>query len=851
MKTRLILDQMNNIMDDTSIRAWWLPIIEERVRQNTIRQAQMINFTFHGLANLDMATKETLGNLIDQGEIDGALLLELTTSPGDIKDHRLDVEKTESASTPSVSDPIDGTEIQPIINASADLSKKNLKKNLKNNRKKEKRRAKYAAKSGHEASASALNNPNIANSDASAISRGSGNVSEDTTITQANISAVPEPDSVSNGTSSSQPQSTTPEGLDSFFENDAFTGPVVSVTLTEPDDIPNVINTTQPEVLVSAEWNVVSQDSNSHKINSTTPSGSIGFSKDVSVTKLENLFSSKLLLGESQNNVSPDIRLATAPVSGDDQNDIISTKSKDLTISTESQSALQDTGSLEFHSTTSNSFNISPNDSASSLPENSTSDYSGPTQESLVDVTKARTDATIEGSTDSSNEESVSDTTEEFSDDSSDESDENEDNSNLPILPLGTASGAMGLQWTYATHTPADDLLLSSGSWLFEKPPDHFHWQPYVWKRHGLGIEQAPVVMDSLRDSIKTPEAEFDNKILFINNHMAPWDDLRAGIFHPDMLPETKLVEYQAAESMGLNVWRHDRDLLDCRLLGCYAKVADFNLASVVCLGCGPKTMIRYCSVAHMVADLHEHWHECGHRDLVIKRVVDHSTTPLRFDRLCIAIRDSNNTKSYALYRQATHAMLNYGRYTLFDFETEEPTVLVWTTEDTSATEMERRVERLLNLALFDQRNKIMIGFLFRLLRQCLQLKNSWTLGTSHALRKQFHAEFDLDAAEVREDLVCECEWAGDGLPEPYHLPTCSRLYRLFGQTFHATGMQGYLEMYEDRYWILRAWQQQHPTVRNWRDRAAGHGFPGAVEAVPVLGPGWIGWGTDRGDMHD
>lgn len=472
-----------------------------------------------------------------------------------------------------------------------------------------------------------------------------------------------------------------------------------------------------------------------------------------------------------------------------------------------------------------------------------------------IRVTMERSPDEVIGGTahniDNSSEQSLSGSSEETSEGSAEELHEDDYDPDLQDVASEPVSGVMGLKWAYATHTPIDNILLARGLWLYEKPVDQFRFQPYVWRRQGLGIEQAPVVVDTLGDTDTTPKAEFDNQALHVNTHTAPWVDVRAEYVHPDALIPTKLVEYQAVESMGLNVWRHDRNLLDCRMLNCHAKVADHNPESIICLGCGPKTIIRYCSTAHMVADLKEHWRECGHGDLVIKRVVDHTTTPARFGRLCPAIRDSQNIKSYALYRQGLYTMLNHGRYTLFNWETEEPTVLVWTNEDVHKEEMERRVERLLNFALFDQRNKAMVGFLFRLLRQCLQLKNSWSVGTQYALEKQFGEEFGLDVSKVVEDRVCECEWVGEGLAEALHLPACRRLYRGFGRAFHASGMRGYLEMYEVRYWILRAWQQQHAAARHWSDRVAGEGFEGEVEGTsPVLGPGWTGWGADENDMR-
>lgn len=432
---------------------------------------------------------------------------------------------------------------------------------------------------------------------------------------------------------------------------------------------------------------------------------------------------------------------------------------------------------------------------------------------------------------------------------SSDDSTEDEYEGELPVVPSEPVIGVMGLKWAYATHTPADRVLLAEGIWLFEKPTSHLREQPLVEMQQGLGIEQAPVVMDTLGETSSTPEAEFDNKVLQINSHTTPWADNRADYAHPDFRFLPQLVEYQAAESMGLKVWRHDRDLLDCRLLSCRKKVADHNPESVVCLGCGPKTIIRYCSVAHMVADLKEHWRECGHGALVMKRLIDHTTAPARFERLCPAIRDSQNTKSYALCRQGLYSRLNHGSYTLFDWVTEEPTVLTWTKGDVRRGEMERRIERLLNVALFDQRDDVVVGYLFRLLRQCLQLKNGWVLGTSYALKKQFGEEFGHDVSKVEEDPVCECEWVGEALAAGLHRHACRRLYGKLGEAFHASGMNGYLEEIEARYWILRAWQQQHAAVSHWSDRVAGEGFDWQVEgASPVLGPGWTGWGGEEDD---
>lgn len=429
------------------------------------------------------------------------------------------------------------------------------------------------------------------------------------------------------------------------------------------------------------------------------------------------------------------------------------------------------------------------------------------------------------------------------------ESEEVRNNRNLDKSPPLITSGVMGLIWTYATHTPVDKDLLRAGIWLFERAPNYFKSQPYVYRLHDKELEQAPVVIRTCGDRSASLHVRFDGEVLYISTHGIPWPDMRSKHSHPDMLPVSRLIEYQAAESMGLNVWRHDRNLLECRFPNCKCKLSDISHSTIICAGCGPKSIVRYCSVEHQVLDLKMHWRECGHRKLIIKRVIDKTTEPARFKHLCPAIRDCKNIRSFAKSRQSLYTRLTHGRYTLFNPRTGYPTVLVWSRKDPSFIEMEIRVERLLNCALFDQRNKAMVTFLFRMVRKCLQSKTAFSPERITTLKQQFKAEFGLDASRIESDEVCECEWQGENLAEDKHLPNCRKLYRNFSQQFRKTGMRGYLEMYEKRYWILRVWQQQHQSVTRWRDRVAGKGFPDGVEGtIPSLGPGFVCWGAKEND---
>lgn len=426
----------------------------------------------------------------------------------------------------------------------------------------------------------------------------------------------------------------------------------------------------------------------------------------------------------------------------------------------------------------------------------------------------------------------------------------------LPRPPPASACRARGWKWAYITHTKADEALIEQGIWLFEKPQTYFEYQSYHYVRRGSGLNLAPIAVATYEEDDvhepHEPSIDVDNVGVWINTHDVPWRDVRSKVTHPDFQPTPKLLEYQACESLGIAVWRHDRNLLNCRLQGCKVKIADQNPSTVICLGCGPKTITRYCSVAHQIADLREHWEECGQSELFMRRVIDNTTSPARFGCLWPAIRDRSGHASYERSRQAIYAALQHGRYTLFDPESEVPTALIWPREDGRAAIMERRVERLLNYALFDHKHGRITGLLYRMIRQCLIQKNFWAIGPIHAVKTQFAAEFGCDVSKVAEQALCECEWWGARLPSNRHVAGCKRLYLAYSVEYQTTGIQGFLEMMESRYWALRAWRQRHPTVDDWNARVSGCGFAGEISgAAPFLGPGWVGWGSPADDLVD
>ena len=420
-------------------------------------------------------------------------------------------------------------------------------------------------------------------------------------------------------------------------------------------------------------------------------------------------------------------------------------------------------------------------------------------------------------------------------------------------------SGVQGLLWAYRINTYIDENLEDAGIWLWRKPKTNYHTQSLLrTERFGHSI-LAPVLVSQERTGNDEPLIEFDGDTVHVVPHKQPWDDVRSHESHPDFLIPWKLAEYQASEAAGYEIWRHDRDLLLCRKSGCGITISDYHHFAIVCLGCGPKSFIRYCSLQHQLEDIEGHWKECGTSGIILERVIDQTTAPSKFARTYPAIKPRNGSRTAALHRQMLYCALTYGHYTLFDSGSKRCETLCWPKQDPKWPEMDRRVERLLNIAFLDGWNHLILGYLFRLLRELLRSRGQWFQGTERALVSQFEAEFSdyrVNTNFRNGDAPCQCEWSGKVLPRYDHLSTCWEFASAAGD-YRPLRCQRCIEAtvrdYEDRFWILRAWRQQHPTQNNWRLRAAGYGFPGIVpdEGCYELGPGWTGWGGEEDNIRE
>ena len=160
--------------------------------------------------------------------------------------------------------------------------------------------------------------------------------------------------------------------------------------------------------------------------------------------------------------------------------------------------------------------------------------------------------------------------------------------------------------WVYYSEDLIDGRLLSPGIKLFLKPPG---WLPE--KRSCTPLRAVTL---QARITGQQPLIRYDPVCdrLVITPHTEPLADLRQFELHPDWLPTEKLVEYQAVEMSGHVVWRHDRNYLPCALPTCTKICRDNDHSTQLCLGCGPRSVIRYCSRKHQHEDLGEHWDECG-----------------------------------------------------------------------------------------------------------------------------------------------------------------------------------------------------------------------------------------------
>ncbi|KAL9603147.1 MAG: hypothetical protein Q9219_001350 [cf. Caloplaca sp. 3 TL-2023] len=398
-----------------------------------------------------------------------------------------------------------------------------------------------------------------------------------------------------------------------------------------------------------------------------------------------------------------------------------------------------------------------------------------------------------------------------------------------PVAPYYTAypSRWNHLRWAYRTYTTADLELQANGIWLYDRPTTFLSsGGGNEFLRTGMQLP-VTVIPNASATVITTPSALVGTATATLHAHDSPWPNdsrlmelTRAPL--PDALFDTRLVEYQALETAG-----------------------------------------------YRTQDFSRHHQECGPDSNLITTIIDNASAPPRFSRLLPAIRKRNGRHNYYAYRQRHYAQLAGGHYTLFGPQTGEPISLHVDHRFHPSTgqeypyrgfvaEMEARMERCLNIALFDRTQTMVVEYLARLIQLCLAIKGSWNKSLARILAEQLAQEFNVNVLDCWRNMaaqpLCECEWIGGEISGKRHTKECRSGYRVAGEVFRGSRrcLKGLVEAMEAKHWVLRAWRTQHSTEPEQQRRVLGHGFPGCVVPagwVPKLGKGWIGFWADDDDV--
>ncbi|KAL8717388.1 MAG: hypothetical protein Q9225_005357 [Loekoesia sp. 1 TL-2023] len=386
------------------------------------------------------------------------------------------------------------------------------------------------------------------------------------------------------------------------------------------------------------------------------------------------------------------------------------------------------------------------------------------------------------------------------------------DSSSVSATPYYTAYPVRWnrLKWAYRTHTTTDFKLQRQGVWLYDKPQTFLSHQSSN-QITSMTAQPQIVVVPSTSEwgTATTPSFVSNANSLVLYTHHIPWPlDSRwaeeTGGLLPDFVFYTRLTEYQALESLGYS--------------------------------------------------------------FLITTIVDDATAPPRFSNLFPAIRERNGLRTFPIHRQRVCAQSSGGRYSLFDPQSGEPTALYFDYRFDNntgielpypgfVTEMEARMERCLNIALYDHTQTMVIEYLARLIQLCLQIKGAWIPALARVITTQFAQEFNFNVRSSWRNMaaqsLCECEWAGDDVLAHQHTAACRSRSRMQGEVFRGRRrcLKDLVEAMEAKHWILRAWRTQHPTEPDGKRRIQGHGFPGCVLPpgwVPKMGKGWDGfWASD------
>ncbi|KAI9848994.1 MAG: hypothetical protein M1837_005885 [Sclerophora amabilis] len=244
----------------------------------------------------------------------------------------------------------------------------------------------------------------------------------------------------------------------------------------------------------------------------------------------------------------------------------------------------------------------------------------------------------------------------------------------------------------------------------------------------------------------------------------------------------------------------------------------DTDESTLLCLGCGPFSPVRYCSEKHRLFDQHDHWQICG--QIPFTDYVDIETLDTHYRYKHPAIQNIHEFASLENHRQRHFSMYNHDDcdYVIFDD---------WTRTQRAGFEVRGGVipsheiffmkgdpvkdifNRVLNVCFLDHALTRPLDLLYRLIRSELRRKGKWDSNVENELCHQFWLEFQLDPRSVcaSADLNLKDEWNGSG------------------------GLEATISTYERNYPIVRMWRREHPAAGAAQDpwaRYKGAGFADA-----------------------
>ncbi|PWY87616.1 hypothetical protein BO70DRAFT_427534 [Aspergillus heteromorphus CBS 117.55] len=300
-----------------------------------------------------------------------------------------------------------------------------------------------------------------------------------------------------------------------------------------------------------------------------------------------------------------------------------------------------------------------------------------------------------------------------------------------------------------------------------------------------------------------------------------------------------------------------------CGLPSCPARCNLWDGATVICPRCGPFSATRYCSKAHLLADIKLHWAtSCGRTTFLntcnptsIPRAV-HAQPPL--------IPSLHGCDTPERHRQAVYFGMNAneGDYFVFkdwvDYAQGRPggggegvdgmdlesrcsneVIHVIKFED---VDMRDRFRRVLAVCLFlTIEVPRCTDYLYRLLRDHLRRSRSTHLLPSllHQLSHEFHVQI-----EPSQRHACETDWDGRNRRHCTNDVCRSEYVRWLG-SLDRPGIGRFVEVREASHWVLRTARITHPEVKGSWERMMGNGWGQEVvvgdRRVFSRGEGWDG----------